>query len=102
MIQQLEKQFTGIGEVSKFQFKQLESSKLAYIYEVSTQGTKHYEVFLNKTTEVCIDFDKKIYSKTDLKVRYPKSRDFGTWAWTYKSLEKAMEKFAKANEPVTE
>ena len=96
MIQELELQFDGTGEVKDFVFTQVYKSDKAYIYEVNT-GTKHYEVFKRKHSPICLDFDNRIYSTTEFKETYPKSKDFGIWAWTYKNLDNALEKFQILN-----
>ena len=89
MLQKLEKQFTGIGEVKGFVFTQINSTELGYIYEVDTGHSKHYEVFKRVNSPVCIDFKKRIYSQTDSKETYPKANSFGIWAWSCSKLEKA-------------
>ena len=35
--------------------------------------------------------------KAKFKEMYPKSKDFGIWAWTYKNIENALEKFKILN-----
>lgn len=86
-VQELPKQFTGGGEVSGFLFTQLEISDFGHIYEVNN----HFEVFERKTTAVCVDFKKKIFSDTEFKVRYPKAKDFGIWAFSVGTMERARE-----------
>jgi hypothetical protein len=89
----IQNQFRGIGEVKGFEFIKIASVHGAYCYEViSNEGNIHYEVFKVKTVPVCIDFEKRIYSQTEFKEIYPKSKDFGVWAWTYSSKEKALAK----------
>ena len=93
MIKELEDEFIGISEVSGFKFKKLASTDKGFLYEVMPDDTsRHYEVFERKLTPVCIDFNKREYSTTDFKVKYPKSNDFGIWAWTYSSYELALNK----------
>ena len=91
MIQELETNFIGVGDVKGFIFNQIKVTKKGYIYLVESEGTTHYEIFLRKITPVCIDFENRIYSETDFKVKYPKQKDFGIWAWSTKSLTKANE-----------
>ena len=93
MIKELEDEFIGVGDTSKFKFKKLASTDKGFLYEVMPDDTsRHYEVFERKLTPICIDFEAKIFSETDFKVKYPKSNDFGIWAWTYSSPELALNK----------
>lgn len=87
-IQPLEKEFEGTGDVKGFKFRQIEEREEGFIYRIDDD---HYEVFKREITAKCIDFQKKIFSETDFKVKYPKTNDFGKWAHTTKSLEKAYE-----------
>lgn len=85
-IHELEKTFISKGEVKGVSFTQVARTDFGYIYEV--EG--YYEVFERKLSAVCIDFKKRIYSDTEFKVRYPKAKDFGVWAWTTKDYAKAL------------
>lgn len=80
-MKQLEKEFIGIGEVKGFKFKQLLSSENGYLYEVTIEQTKHYEVFKHK-----------VNNKFNC-VSYPKSKSFGIWAWCITDYNKALNKF---------
>lgn len=91
MTKLLEKQFTGIGEVRNFNFLQVYSNDLAYIYKVGDKDV-YFEVFERKTTPICIDFKKRIYSETDFKEIYPKAKDFGMWAFTYDNYKDALKR----------
>lgn len=94
MIVELEKEFVGTGEVSGVNFKQISSSDRAFLYSrCEDDGDTSFEVFLRKLTPMCIDFDNRVYSEVDFKEMYPKSKDFGVWAWSYMSINKAEEKF---------
>lgn len=86
-IQPLEKEFEGTGDVKGFKFQQIEETEEGFIYQIDD----HYEVFKRELSKKCIDFENRIYSETDFKVKYPKTNDFGKWAWCTKSLEKAEE-----------
>jgi hypothetical protein len=88
-IRKLDKSFTGTGEVSGYLFEQIKESDDAYIYKVSNENEEHYEVFLKKTVPVCIDFENRVYSDTESKEIYPKSKDWGKSAWTTNTLENA-------------
>lgn len=90
-IELLRVEFEGSGEVGGMLFKQIIQSDNGYIYEVNGEST-HYEVFKRKNTPICIDFDKRIYSETNFKEVYPKSKDFGVWAYTCANLEQAENK----------
>lgn len=93
-IQPLPKEFIGTGEVKGMMFNQVFASKERYIYEVKQEDTPtpHYEVFDRKTTPICIDFENRVYSETEHKEVYPKSKDFGVWAWTFNNLQTAKDK----------
>ena len=94
MIVELEKEFVGVAEVRGINFKQIDANKQAFLYSRWEDGGNiSFEVFLRKLTPMCIDFDNRIYSEVDFKELYPKSKDFGVWAWSYMSLEKAEDKF---------
>lgn len=94
MIQELEKQFIGTGEVKEFCFTQIKQGDRAYIYKVEVSDDfSHYEVFERRSNRMCIDFENRIYSDTDKKEFYPKARDFGLWAFTYRTLPSALKRF---------
>jgi len=84
-IKELKKEFLGIGEVRGYKFSQISQTSRAFIYEVSYGECKHFEVF-----------KKRINSRFGC-VSYPSSRGFGIWAWTYSTLNKAIEKFNQLN-----
>lgn len=87
MITELKKQFNYKGNG----FTQVYKTENHYVYKVKILGKNHFEVFEIKTTPVCIDFEKKVYSDIDKKEIYPKDKDFGTWAWCFCSIDKAMD-----------
>lgn len=89
--------FEGIGEVRGFVFQFMARSHHALIYLIDTGGSKHFEVFKIKTSQKCLNFDLKVYSETDLKERYPRSNDFGIWAWSLWTKKRAFEKFNLLN-----
>lgn len=94
MITKLENNFIGTGEVKGFLFtKQFENEK-GYVYKVEHEGSIHFEAFYRKETPICIDFANRIYSETDKKEVYPKSKDFGVWAWTVLELEKGVQRLS--------
>ena len=91
MTTKLEDKIEGIGEVKGFIFTKEFENNNGYVYKVSDGGKNHYEAFQKKETPICIDFQKRIYSDTDKKELYPKSKDFGIWAWTVLTLQKGIE-----------
>jgi len=80
-MKELEKNFCGRGEVKGFIFKCLLMSDNAYLYEVKTESSVHYEVF-----------ERKENTQFDC-VSYPKSNSFGVWAYTTCDWEKALSKY---------
>lgn len=97
-LEKLPDNFYGKGEVKGFQFEKVWENSKYYIFEVHPVPNEnaHYELIERKETPVCIDFDNKVYSQTDFKERFPKAKDFGIWAWTFSTLDKAKSK-AKSN-----
>jgi hypothetical protein len=91
-IEKLPIRFDGKGEVHGFKFIQVCETDRGYVYAVTNDKSCHYECFLFKTVPLCIDFEKKIYSNENRKERYPKSNDFGKWAWTFKDIKSAINK----------
>jgi len=92
----------GVGEVKGFLFVLHRENKKAYIYEVYVNDFfSHYEVFEKRTVSDCIDFKKRLYSETNKHEIYPKAKDFGLWAWTFKMPAAANSKFNKINNVVS-
>ena len=100
MIQELEKQFTGIGEVKGFEFTRITSNERSYMYEVRNGSSTYYEVFIRKASPVCLNFAKREYSDSEFKEIYPKSNSFGVWAWWCKTYDKAIDKMNSCSEVV--
>lgn len=73
--------FKGRGEVKGFIFCRVDSKPTAYIYQVDNGNARHYEVF------------KHVVNTRFNRVSYPGAKQFGYWAWTYKTLDAAMERF---------
>jgi hypothetical protein len=84
-MKQLKVQFHGRGEVKGYLFTQISKTDKAFLYEVSSGDSKHYEVF------------KKKINHRFACVSYPTSKSFGLWAWTYMSLRSAIKKFDELN-----
>ncbi|MGC6438269.1 MAG: hypothetical protein ACON4B_04775 [Flavobacteriaceae bacterium] len=82
----LDKNIIGIGEVRGFDFTQIQQSNTAYLYEVDTGDSIYYEVF------------KKTQRPNSKRHCFPTSKAFGRWAWTFGSLENAIEKFNQLSE----
>lgn len=84
-MKELQNEFIGRGEVKGFIFTQIKKSNKAYIYKVDCDGCEHYEVFKHRQNNHfnCIS--------------YPKTASFGLWAWTYKNLDLAIDKFNLLN-----
>jgi hypothetical protein len=94
MIKELELEFIGTGDVRGFNFIQMQSSPNGYLYSVDPgEGNIHFEVFTRKTTPLCIDFEKHIYSEVDSKVCYPSTNSFGVNAWCITNYNEAVTKF---------
>jgi hypothetical protein len=92
----LEKEFIGKGEVKNINFLQLYSNENAYLYKACIHSY-YFEVFERKNVPICKDFENDIYSDTEFKEIYPKTKDFGKWAWTFVSLSKALKKLNELN-----
>lgn len=89
-VQELENEIIG----KDFTYKKVKSTSQGSIFSAhnSDDGRLYgYEVFKRKLTPICIDFEKRVFSETDFKVRYPKTNDFGVWAWAPKTIERAEE-----------
>ena len=89
-VTKLENRIEGRGEVDGFVFSKKFENKKGYVYRVDTEEGYHFEAFLKKQSPICIDFKKRIYSDTETKEVYPKSNNFGVWAWTVETLEKGI------------
>lgn len=82
-IKELPISFYGRGaETGGRLFVQVKATERGYIYKVSytnLQADPYYEVFERKINQFG-------------GVSYPRSKSFGKWAWTYFSLDLALEK----------
>ena len=77
MLQKLQEQFSGKGEVEGFEFKQIYRKENSAVYEVCGGEPTHYEVIRIKKSPVCLDFVNRIYSDTEFTELYPKAKAFG-------------------------
>ena len=93
-MKELEIEFKGTGEVSNFTFKQIASSAWGYVYEISDENNnRHYETFEKKEQQKRESTIAGMKVSFDEKVLYPKSANFGVWAWCYTNKESAMRRF---------
>jgi hypothetical protein len=91
MLNKLEHNFIGTGQVKGFIFDLADESEKYYIYQVRTpENNIHFEMFEKRTVSICVDFENRIYSETEFKEIYPKENDFGVWAWTFKTLDECF------------
>ena len=79
-MRELEKTFTGKGEVGGFEFTQIDHTIHGYIYEVNCFGKIYYEVW------------KRVENKRFGVISRPSSKSFGTSAWTFPHLKLAKAK----------
>lgn len=95
VITELPNVFPGLGEVKGSTFTFVKGNEHALIYSVTEGDKTHFEVFERKEAPLCLDFQKREYSETEAKIRYPRSNDFGKWAWTAMTAKSATERFKK-------
>ena len=81
----LDLEFPGKGEVRGFEFKQVQKSNTAYVYEVNSGTTIYYEVF------------RRVVNTKRQKEVYPLAKHFSIWAWTVMNYEDAKRKFNQLN-----
>lgn len=88
----LPQEFIGKAEVKGVRFKQLYTFNNSYLYERTSEDTdkKYYEVFLKKQINK-FDFETNTVLDTKKEI-YPKSKDFGIWAWCLLNEETALKK----------
>ena len=98
MVIRLEDRIEGRGEVKGTLFTKEFENDRGYVYKADSGGKPYFEAFYKKSHPVCIDFEQRIYSETEEKEVYPKAKDFGLWAWTCGSLEKAINKIKPTND----
>lgn len=84
----------GGGESSNYTYTQEAESQYGYIYKAQHKHIEevyHFEVFEKKITPVCLNFQEKIYSEEKFRERYPRSINFGSWAYSCPNMERAVE-----------
>ena len=97
-MKELDTEFQGTGEVSNFTFKQIASSERAYVYEISdVNNNRHYETFERRIRQKSETVIAGRNVSFDEKVLYPKSGNFGDWAWCFMSKESAMRQYEELN-----
>jgi hypothetical protein len=80
-MKELEKEFTGRGQVKGFKFTQMDQTNKGFMYEVLADGQIHYEVF------------KRVLNTRYECISYPTDKAFGLWAWTTRDKNKALNRF---------
>ena len=80
-MKQLEKTFIGKGQVRGFRFTLIQKNGKAYVYQVDTGDSTHYEVFRHRENE---RFDC---------VTYPSDKAFGLWAKTSTTMSDAIDNY---------
>ena len=81
---QLKKEFNR----NPFHHVQVYNNNGWYIYKLDE---RIYEVFKEKIVKTLDYSDGKIKVSSLLKVKYPDDEDFGFWAWSVTSYERALE-----------
>lgn len=71
-----------------FFHKQVYHANGWYVYKVDEHN---YEVFKEKITKAADYVDGKFVTGDLLKVQYPGDEDFGFWAWSVNSMERALQ-----------
>lgn len=87
-IKELEKEINQGG----YLYKLVNKTSYGSVFSVNNEQDDTlygYEVFKRKLTPVCVDFEKRIFSETEFKEQYPKSTNFGVWAFAPKTIERA-------------
>lgn len=91
----LENEFEGKGEVSGTRFKQLQKTDKAFFYQLThvETGQNRFEVFKKKESKGGLAIIACLEVRYEQKQIYPKSNNFGKWAWCFYDYEKAAAKF---------
>lgn len=97
MIKELPKKLEGSGDTKGFTYEQKDKRHYGYIYRAQdSAGVVHFEVFERRLVHL-FDFETNTQLE-DQKVSYPKSNDFGVWAWCYRTYEQAWKKLEEIGE----
>lgn len=89
-VRKLEDEIRGTGDMKHTVFTKIFEGKRCYMYKAMG-----YEVFLKRTVQCCDWIDDKPIPNGQYKERYPKSEDFGKWAWCYKNYDNALKQFER-------
>ena len=73
-------------------FIQLEETDTAYLYKREIGNYVDYEVFKKKVVCKTAHIDGKIVKLEQKKESYPKANAFGSWAWSFKDIDRAYQK----------
>ena len=97
-MKELAKEIDGKGDMVGYKLVQLLKTDKAYLYETSDEfGVVSYEVFERRESKDATFIRDGIEIISEAKVRYPKTQDFGVWAFCFRDLEQAKEKFIELN-----
>ncbi len=91
-------QFTGTGEVKGMKFSSVHLHPRVSLFKVSNGKTEHFEVFLRVYARKLENFAERRYSETEYKEVYPKAKEFGVRAWSFRSYDKAVERYKSLRE----
>ena len=92
-MKELPLEFIGTGDVKDDVFKLIDMSPKAYIYTRKNFDTISYEVFQRKESKESNAIMNGVNVHFEAKVKYPRSEDFGVWAWYYDKYDDAVAKF---------
>lgn len=92
-MKELPLEFIGTGDVKDDIFKLIAVSPTAYIYTRKNFDTITYEVFQRKEAKEADVVMNGVNVHFEAKVKYPRSEDFGVWAWYYDKYDDAIDKF---------
>lgn len=77
-----------------FNYTQVLRGKRSCIYEQEvTPEIKYYEVFKLRERKERIVIFTGVDKKIEAGERWPRNEDFGEWAWSCRTLDRAMERF---------
>lgn len=88
-------EFIGTGDVKDDVFKLINKSPKAYIYTRKNFDIISYEVFQRKEAKETTATLNGTSVHFEAKVKYPRSEDFGVWAWYYDKYDDAVNKFVE-------
>jgi hypothetical protein len=95
-MKELEKEFDGSGDCVGFKMTQLLKTDKAYLYDTTDEfGVVSYEVFERRESKDATFVRDGIEIIAEAKVKYPKSHEFGLWAFCFRDLEKAKAKLVE-------